>query len=696
MNELIGSFAGKRLAIFGVLIAAIALLVAGGTLSLGTTEAQTESAAVKAAKDRARALGWDTKGLDHIQGGSSVDALRITLAINTRHTVCLMNNIGAQQYRGDSTNGSAADEDADPPMDGPDGDTEGDPDDVDDLDWDVLLQAGGLPVVGPEDPNRGNSTDVEVGPKAILSSAPTAATGGSTAETSVTGWNWVIAKKAGTAGTPTISNPSRTFPNRGASDEGGTAAEACVFWTSTAPGTQVIQLYRDTLLVASGQNALDLGRADSNDEFGGGDPPNTSNDNLADGTADDADAATNRAKWAEENADVNDPTMQLEVTWVDSDPLIRLARLGLPNAPQGAAVGDAPIPQRMVLTGAAAAQSFQPAGGATIRIRVEAIQSAVVSQALTGASVSFAVTGDCGAVTVPGAVVSAGPPRVTNVIKPGQTGTIDSWGTADVEATFSNVAVTSDPAAPTDVPACKRPNSSTTLTVTSGAATATVAVNWGWDGYGEYTTENVDDTTKKVTFHTAIPRTYVLGQATGWMCDDASKARSVSFDLDGRASVAGFARRNTVGTDGPTITSVTPASQGATTPKRTLGAQDSECQVSWTVRSPARADDVYLDISSLGVDAYSELLSFAPEAPAVATLDDLEDPLDPGIDFVLWTGDDTAVSDAIGDSGAIAVYYWVSATQSWLSFFPGSAGLGVNNLTTLQQGEIYVVSTPSN
>ena len=44
MNELISSFAGKRLAAFGALVAAIALLAGGGAFSLGTAQAQGEAA----------------------------------------------------------------------------------------------------------------------------------------------------------------------------------------------------------------------------------------------------------------------------------------------------------------------------------------------------------------------------------------------------------------------------------------------------------------------------------------------------------------------------------------------------------------------------------------------------------------------------------------------------------------------------
>lgn len=664
MNELIGSFAGKRLAAFGALIAAIALLAAGGALS--TAVAQDADAPMGAPPD---ATGRAGDGLDHVRGGEKQDILKITLAVNTRHEVCLVEDIdGTHQFRADSGNSDPAEPNADPPTELAAGDTPGDPEDIDNLEWSKRADPTGL-----------GGDPIDVGPVGVLSMAPSASN--ALSENPATGWNWMIAKKANTPGTPTISNPRLTFPN--ANDAG----EACIFWTSSAPGTQVIRLYQDSNLAAVGANVVNIGAGrDSDFSY----------------------SAATQTDRASDDWKLDDPSADLEVTWVDSDPLIRLARLGLPTAPLGAAV-TAPIAQRMVLTGGGATQAFQPAGAtpATIQIRVEAIQSAVVTQSLSGASVAFAVTGNCGAVTVPGAVVSAGPPRVTDTIKPGQTGTVANWGTAPVTATFSNVAVVSEPAAPTDVPACTRPNSSTTLTVTSGAATATATVNWNWDGYGEYTLEDVDDTTKKVTFHTAIPRTYVLGQPTGWTCDTASQGRQVLFDMDGRASVTGFARRNTVNAgaaaaQGPTFTVVSPTSQGATTPKRTLGAQDRECQVSWTIKSPARSDDVYLEITTIGVDAFSQqdpsegVLSFAPEAPAVTTFDDLEVPLTPGNSQVIWTGGSTAVADAVGDSGATAVYLWVNATQSWLAFFPGQEGLGVNSLTMLSNGDILFVSTPSN
>ncbi len=665
MNELIGSFAGKRLAIFGALIAAIALLAVGGALSTGGT-AQAHDPAGATPTSNAEKTGRAGLGLDFIRGGASVNDFTITLAVGTEAEVCLMDDLTDQQFRDDSDNGPHA-PDADPPTEDAAGDTPGAPEDIDDWDWG--LRANPL---GEGDP-------VEVGPTGILTTVPTAAS--ATARNPATGWNWVIAKKTGTTGTPTLTNPARTFPNRG--DSG----EACVFWTSNAPGTQVIQLFKDSQLAATGASVYSFGSRSRDDTYTADLPAETDELNTIEKRHDAADHDDNNVAtdWSVADAD-----SQLEVTWVDSDPVIRLARLGLPTAPLGAPVGDAPIPQRMVLSGSGATQSFTPAGDATIQIRVEAIQSAVAAQALTGASVSFAVTGTCGSVNVPNAIISAGPPVVKDDIGPGQTGTIAEWGTSSVMATFSN---TGEGAA-----ACKRPNSSTTLTVTSGAATATVSVDWSWDGYGDFTVDDVDDTTKKVTFHTAVPRTYVLGQGTGWTCDDASKARIVSFDLDGRASVAGFARRNTVGgaESAPEFTAVTSTTTGATTPKRTLGAGDSECQVSWTVRSPARANDVYLDVSSIGVDTLSQLLSFAPDAPAVTTFDDLEAPLLPGNSQVIWTGEDTPVADAIGDSGATAVYLWVNATQSWLTFFPGQEGLGVNSLTMLSTGDILFVSTPRN
>ena len=599
MNELIGSFAGKRLAAFGALIAAIALLAAGGALST----AQAHNPAGASPTSEPAATGRAGSGLDFIRGGQSVNDLTITLAVGTEAEVCLMDDLAAQQFRADSDNGPHA-PNADPPTEDAAGDTPGDPADIDDWDWGLA----------PDSLEDADEDPDEAGPVGVLTTVPSATGSGALSRNPTTGWNWVISKKANTAGTPTLTNPVRRFPNQ------GDAGEACVFWTSNAPGTQVIQLFRDTQLAASGAGVYNHGSRGGDNSYTAGLPDPLNDDETVEqrhlrADHEDSQVATD---WA-----INAPESQLEITWVDSDPLIRLARLGLPTAPLGAPVGDAPIPQRMVLNGSGATQSFVPAGAtpATIRIRVEAIQSAVAAQALTGASVSFAVTGNCGSVNVPNAIISAGPPVVKDDIGPGQTGTIAEWGTSSVTATFSNTG--------SGAAACKRPSSNTTLTVTSGSATATVAVNWDWDGYGEFTVDDVDDTTKKVTFHTAIPRTYVLGQPTGWTCDDASKARVVNFDLDGRASVAGFARRNTVGTDGPTFAAVMSTTQGATTPKRTLGATDSECQVSWTVRSPARADDVYLDVSSLGVDTLSRLLSFAPAVEPVTTFDDLEDPLDP-------------------------------------------------------------------
>lgn len=648
MNELIGSFAGKRLAAFGALIAAIALLAAGGALSTRTADAQGIPSA------GSTATNWAGSGLDHINGGNSVAQLKVSLAVGQRHTVCLVDNIDAQQFRDDSANAASGDGDpnADPPTENSDGsgDTPGDPNDIDDWDWLVRLDNVGDPL------QRSDGSNIEIGPSGYVTRVPTGTTG-STMETSTTGWNWLIMTKAGT-GTPTVSNPARTFPNNGDS------AEACFFWTSNAPGTQIIRLYdQNNRQVANGAPVVDFRFANAN--F------------VANEAAD------------PDNIDVSDAKWDLEVTWVDSDPLIQVARVTTAS-PLGAAVSG-PIAQRMTLS--EQGNAFVPAGEA-LSIRVSAVQSALVSQALVGAKVDFAVSGNCGMVTVPGAVNAAA--RITDgKITPGGTASIARWGTGSVNVVFDNRSSTN---AGADTPPCLLSNSMTTLTITSGGASNTVTVNWNWDGYVEYTTEDVNDTTKKVTFHTAVPRMYnALGQAVGWACENSSRMRTLRFDVDGRATVTGGegGRSQTV-TGLAMIASVGPTSQGTTTPRRALAALDTECQVSWTIRSASRAADVYIDISAMGADAFSEVLNFAPAAAPVTTFDDLEDPLAPGIDFVIWTGEDTRVADAIGDSGATAVYYWVSATQSWLSFFPGSEGLGVNSLTTLANGEIYVVSTPSN
>ena len=628
MNELISSFAGKRLAAFAALVAAIALLAGGGALSLGTAQAQAD-----------QGVG---RGLDHMVGGMSGDNLKIVLTTGFTHTVCLVDDIDSQLFQADS----------DSVADGTKSATE---DDADDLDWDSTNnernQIDVATGVAGKDVPTGSTGNVR-GPRGVLTSPPSG-------NPPAIGWNWVIMKKAGTEGSPTVTNPARRFQNASASLSDDTvvapaASEACVYWTSTAPGTQVVQLYQGNGLRASGRRVLHIGFDDA--------------------------------------ASLAMADQQLEVTWVDADPTISVTR------PPAAAPVTAPIAQRMILN--AAADGFVPADGAdtgsapdTINLTVSALQDAARSTAqLTGTRVTFAVTGTCGQVVVPGA---AGTGVSGGVLTPGLTGTIAQWSSTALEdVVFSNTG--------TGAAVCKRASSSTTLTITAGAASQAVTVNWEWDGYGEYTVEDVDDTTKKVTFHTAVPRSYLLtGAPTGWSCDTTSMMRSVTFDLDGRASVTGFARRNTVNgptpDSAPTFVSVTTANAAAnTTPKRTLAAGDSECQVSWTVKSPSRAEDVYLDISSLGVESFSRQLSFAPEAPAVMTLDDLERPLYPGRDQIVWPGDDTPVGDALGDSGAIAIHQWVGISQSWVSYFPGSEGLGVNTLTMLRTNDIYFIVTPAN
>lgn len=674
MNELISSFAGKRLAAFAALVLAIALLASGGALSIGTAQAQTP-------------MPGDGEGLDHMDAaGNTVSGRTITRITGSQHAVCIVEDVAAQQKVGADSDGVTA----------------GYPTDADDLDWEttgsdadgVTVAAGSVNAAGVAD----LAAEGQVrGPRGVLTSRPTGSP-------PAIGWNWVISKKTGTEGTPTVTNPQRRFPNMGGADNTATgdttmASEACVYWTSTAPGTQVVEVYEGNDLRITALNVVNLAFADST---------------LA----------------------MINPTGgvgELVVNWVDADPAIVVNRTDAQGDAIASAVVTAPINQRMVFTGAGytAAQvaagpdglltpdpdrdgdeladndtgriipagAFEPANGnnvgsnpinadpATLVFAVNAFQDPEASDdQLTGANVTFAVTGTCGQVAVPNAV---GAGITGGNISPGQTGAIARWADA-VNVTFSNTG--------TGAAVCRRASSSTTLTITAGAVTQDVTVNWEWDGYGEFSVDDVNDTTKRVTFHTAVPRAYSRSaRPLGWTCDADSQARSVTFDLDGRASVTGFARRNTVGTDGPTFTSVTPTSTGAATPKRTLGATDTECQVSWTVRSPSRAADVYLDITSAGITpAFSQLLSFAPEAPAVMTLDNLDPPLQPGTDQFFWTGEDTPVGDAIGDSGATAIYQWVAASQSWVSFFPGSEGLGVNTLTMLRTNGIYTVSTPSN
>ena len=677
MNELISSFAGKRLAAFAALVAAIALLAGGGALSIGTAQAQTGDS-----------TGWGGRGLDHMGATGSINNLRVVLTTGSQHTVCLVDDIDAQQFRADTQSGT--------PSDGTPGAQTGGDGDVDDLDWDwTTAEANQIDVAAADVGTDIVSGTAQVrGPRGVLTAVPSSSP-------PAIGWNWVITKKAGTEGTPTVTNPQRRFQNASAAQFDNAlvlpaASEACVYWTSTAPGTQVIQLYQGNDLRAAGNYVLDVG--------------------------------------SHELATIQAAAAQLEVTWVDADPAILVNRTDATGAAIASAVVTAPISQRMVFTGAGytAAQvaagpdgiagdndatqdvdesadddtgrvipagAFEPANGnnvgsnpinadpATLVFAVNAYQDPEASDAqLTGASVSFAVTGTCGQVAVPGA---AGTGITGGNIAPGQTGAIARWVDA-VNVTFSNTG--------TGAAVCRRASSSTTLTITAGAVTQDVTVNWEWDGYGEFSVDDVNDTTKRVTFHTAVPRTYSRSaRPLGWTCDADSQARSVTFDLDGRASVTGFARRNTVGTDGPTFLAVSPTTTGAATPKRTLGATDTECQVSWTVRSPSRAADVYLDITSAGImPAFSELLSFAPEAPATTTFADFDPPLVPGTDLKRWPGEDTPVGDAVGDSGATAVYEWVAASQSWVSFFPGSEGLGVNTLTMLRTDGFYFIVTPRN
>ncbi len=429
---------------------------------------------------------------------------------------------------------------------------------------------------------------------------------------------WVIADAEGT---PTLEGAAMTHPDEATATSFG--RETCVWWTSSRAGVQTVLLHNGARAIAD--------------------------DGLF------TEAAGGLAAPA-----------PLRVRWV-ATPAISLASEGRALA--------APIERRLAFFGTdARGDHFRAADTASVTVGVTA--GGLETANLAGLPVSFAVTGDCGAATVPGAL---GVGVADGVVESGETGEL-RWPGAPVEVTLANGF-------------CASANATTTVAITAGEASESFSVNWAWDGYTAVSVTDVGDegTEKLVTFHTAAP-VYRGETRRGWVCDAELRARATSLSVSGgSAFVAGGPQQSR-----PTLAAFTGAriAEGGLPPAQATGrfaASDSECRQSWTVRSTARAANVDLRITSAGF-AYAYTLDFTDLEPEARTFGRLDQPLfEGGASTVEWTFADTPVATASAGLAVSAVYYWVPAAQEWLSWFPGGAGLGVNTLATVERGAIYFV-----
>ncbi len=429
---------------------------------------------------------------------------------------------------------------------------------------------------------------------------------------------WVIATEEGK---PVVEGTALVHPNAATATTFG--RETCVYWTSSEPGVQ-------TVLLQNGARVL-------------------ADDGL----------------YTEVTAGLAAP-MPLRVRWVAA-PAISLT--------SGGQAVTAPIAQRLRFYGTdARGDHYHTPDTVTATVGVTA--GALETDNLAGLPVSFAVTGGCGTVTVPGAI---GVGVARGVIESGETASVQ-WGAAPVEVAIAN-------------PFCATPEASTTLAVTAGEASATVRVDWAWDGYAGVTVEDAgtDGTEKRVTFHTAAP-VYRGNTVRGWVCDSDLQSRAVSFSVSGGSVfVAGGAQQTL-----PTLASYTGrriaanADAPAALASR-FAATDSECRQSWTVRSTARSSDIDLVITSAGF-AFSRTLDFTERELQTRTLERLDqDLVEGGATIIAWTFKDTPVENVVVDLDVTAIYYWDAAAQAWRSWFPGAEGLGVNTLTQMEMDAIYAV-----
>lgn len=456
----------------------------------------------------------------------------------------------------------------------------------------------------------------------LVSDASVRPAGTASSSAGASGPTWVI---AAVEGSPTVEGAALVHPNEATATR--LARETCVYWTSSAPGTQTVLLQ-------------DGGRV------------------LAD---DSRYTATGSGSIA--------APVALRVRWVN------VSAIGVTRS--GRAV-TAPIAQRLDFFGADARGDHYRTN-ATVRVNVSVTPGGLDTANIPGVLVTFAVTGACGTVTVPGAT-GVGVDR--GVIGAGETGSVQ-WGDAPVAVTFANRF-------------CTAPDTSTAVAITAGGASASVRVNWAWEGYAAVSVTDVgaEGTAKLVTFHAAAP-VYRGGRVAGYVCDSQLQARSVSFAVSGGSTFVNGGRRQTRTTLSP-VTGARIADDEGGPAAQAPGAfsrTDSECRQSWEVRSPARSSDVTVTVASAGFTVTRGIDFTEPEA-LTGTLGQLDQDIFPGgRTIVAWTFDDTPVADSVGDLRVVALYYWDARAQRWLSWFPNAEGLGVNTLAQLVRDGIYTVVT---
>ena len=431
---------------------------------------------------------------------------------------------------------------------------------------------------------------------------------------------WVIATAEGT---PTLGGPAAiTHPNQATRTTLG--RETCVYWTSSREGVQTVLLNNGARVIADDGLFTE----------------------AADGLA------------------VPAP---LSVRWV-ATPAISLT--------SGGAALAAPIERQLDFYGTdARGDHFRAADNASVTVAVTA--GGLAADNLAGIPVTFAVTGDCGAVTVPGAIgvgVSS-----DGVVDPGETGELQ-WGAAPVAVTFANDF-------------CAQSRTTTTLTVTAGEASASAGVDWAWGGYTDVSVTDIgtEGTEKLVVFHTAAP-VYRGDTRSGWVCDSQLQSRAVSLSVSGGSSfVAGGTQQTRLTLASFTGDRIAGESLPAARAPGLFRDADSECRQSWTVRSTSRSDNVNLRVTAAGF-SFARTMDFTMPEREARTFGRLDQPLaEGGASIVQWIFTDAPVAEAASGLAVTAVYQWVSATQSWLSWFPDAEGLGVNSLVNVTMDGFYTV-----
>lgn len=242
--------------------------------------------------------------------------------------------------------------------------------------------AGGLDHFRADDETIfvGDTVTVAVGYRhqiCLVSDADVRPRGTASSSAGAIGPTWVIRVAEGS---PTVEGVALVHPDEATGSSVG--RESCVFWTSSAPGTQ-------TVLLRDGARVL----------------------------ADDA------RYTAVGGGTIASPT-PLRVRWVD-EPAISVTRLGR--------AVTAPIEQRLNFFGTDARGDHYHTNAA-VRLTVNVTTGGVDRTSIAGVPVAFAVTGACGTARVAGAV---GVGVEQGIIEGGERGTVQ-WGGGPATVAISN------------------------------------------------------------------------------------------------------------------------------------------------------------------------------------------------------------------------------------------------------------------